>query len=796
MTENIYAGEPDERVTIGDPEPEPGALLKEGSSDEKIAKLNLRIWESKNEMMRRREAQWEVNELRRAGWKDVHLNHETDDRSRSRWNAWVSPASKATPDAISAMNKAASLCRKFAALMFADPPAPLASPFSGEDEDRDAAEFSTRVLEEIQSVARLNDPKKGRRAFDRASTFGSGFVRYFVHPTAGGRIPIQISAGPGATHIDNALEDPETGMPWNDLTEKYVMPDGSLTDDVSQAATRTVPALRSEVLTGRNVRMIPHTAQDISEADGVQVANFRPWGELRKMFDVKIPDDEMDRVLNFRPQEFRAIATPEERKVLAQPPDDPDERLVFTLTTCYTACDDYEKGAYVVTVGNSIKVFAKDWMEEDDEGREISLMLPIAQYKQWEEGTGDPYGFGMMDIVGEGNELRAHLIGAKLDHIDWLLRRKIFLPISSILRPQDLQLPAKTPLPINPGGKPEYEDIPSFPNDANQMIVQTGQEMEEDTNLGSIAQGLESSKVQSGKHAQAIVSQVHAALSDIRQNIEDGYVRGSMIQLQLIRAFYDAETRIGWVGEDGAYKERNWARADLRQTQDVKLKPGTLTMLSPIQKTALAEQYMQLGLIPQEDMRDVVASNIGGTLGLTDDPFVTRIRRQIANWLEGPPEDWQPQLEEQPVMELQPVAGPDGLPVPGPDGQPQMQPQPVIDPQTQQPQMQQVQVTDPVLGGIWRPFQADELPHVARVRLRELAKAQQKSDYAIKPEPWQFGINQEFERMRVAQEAVPGQEVGQPPNVQQSPAQRTEGPLAPPKTPVPSAVGEGTQTGL
>lgn len=795
MTDEIYAGEPDDVKTYGDPEPEPGALLKE-KSDEKVAKLSLRIWEAKNDLMRRREAQWEVNELRRAGWKNVQLRQESDDRS---WKAWVSPASKSTPDAISAMNKAASLCRKFISLMFADPPGPLCAPATGEDEDRDAAEFSTRVLDDVQSVSKLNDPKQARRAFDRASTFGSGFVRYFVHPTAGGRIPIQISAGPFAQTVDDALKNPETGQAWDDLTERFVRRDGTLTEDVAEAATRTVPALKSEVLTGRNVRMIPHTAEDIAEADGVQVAAFRPWGEIRRMFgkDFDVNEEDRDELLNYKPKEFRAITTPEERRAIKRPPDDPDERLAFTLTTYYTVCDDYPKGAYVVTVGDKLKLTAKEWTETDDEGREISLMLPLTQYKQWAEGTDDPYGFGMMDLVGEGNELRSHLIGAMQDHIDWLLNRKIFLPISSILRPQDLRLPGKTPIPINPGGKPEYEDIPAFPRDAKDMISMTAAEMEADTSLGQVAQGLESSKVQSGRHAQAIISQVHAGLSEIRQNIEDGYVRGCEIQLQLIRAFYDAETRIGWVGEDGAYKEKHWSRADLRQTTDVKLKPGTLTMLSPIQKTALAEQYMQMGVIPQEDFRDVVAANLGGTLGIQDEPFALRVRRQIAAWMDGPPEEWEPEFEEVPVMQDVEVIDPQtGLPAIDPEtDQPMMEQQPVIDPETQQPQMEQRQKLDQVLGGIWRSYPADELPYVARTRLRELAKAMQKSEFAIKPPEWQFGMIQELSRMQVPQEMLPGQQVGQPPNTQQSPAQRTQGPLAPPDTPVPTGIGEGTLSG-
>jgi hypothetical protein len=389
-------------------------------------------------------------------------------------------------------------------------------------------------------------------------------------------------------------------------------------------------------------------------------------------------------------------------------------------------------------------------------------MLPVTQYKQWSEGQTDPYGYGAMDLVGDGNEIRAHLINAKRDHIDQLLNRKTFVPITSILQPKDLRLPGRTVIPINPGGEPKWEDIPSFPNDADRMISETSKEMEDALGLGQIAQGLESSQVQSGRHAQAIISQVHSGLSDIRQNIIDGYTRACRIQLQLMRVFYDAPQRIGWVGEDGAYKERRWSNSDMRSTWDVKLKPGTLTMLSPVQKAALAEHYAQFGLLTQEDLADIIGGEMGATVGIQDDPFKNRIRRQLARWLEGPPEGWQPEFQQQPVVDPN-----TGQPAMGPQG----------------PMMQQVQVMDAALQGIFMPIPADELPYVARIRLREIAKAMMRSDYAVLPQEWQFGMIQEFNRANQMQEGVPGMQVGQPPNTAQSPAQRTDGPMAPPSLP-------------
>lgn len=774
--------------TYGDPELEPGELLLE-PDDKKVAKACLRIWTTKNPIMQRREAKWEVNELRRAGFKNVQLKQESDDRT---WRAWIPPHLQKAPDALSALNKAASLCRKFASILLTDPPAADCTPTSGEDEDRDAAEFSGRVLEDLDSPARLNERKLIFRGFDRASTFGSGFVRYFIHPTAGGRAPMKISAGfdvgtgRSAQNVDEAITDPMTGMDWPEFQDMYVYPDGTLGSDETKAATKFRKAIKAEVLTGRNVRMIPHTAEDIWEADGVQIASFRPWGELRKMIDgdLQLSDEDKDALFAYKPERYRSITTPEERRTLSKPPEDDDEKLVFTLITYYKACDDYEKGCYVLSAGDQLVIERNEWTETDSAGKEISLMLPITQYKQWSEGTPDSYGFGMMDLIGEGNEIRAQIIGANLDWIDWSLNRKTFLPLGGMLRPQDLRLPGRTTLPVAPGEKPSYEEIPDFPATASNMMGFVSQEMDEDINLSQVAQGLESPQVQSGRHAQAIVAQAHSALSEITQNIEDGYIRGAQIKLQLVRAYYDADMTIGWVGDDGAYKQRHWSGSDLRQTTDVRLKPGTLTMLSPVQKAALAQQYAQFGLIGQEDLRDISASELGGTLGLQDDPFVLRVRRQIATFLNGPPKDWQPQFQQvllQGPPSVDPTTG-----QPGP-------PTPVVDPQTGQPQMQPQQIMDPVLNGIWRPYPADELPYVARTRLREISRAMQRSQFAVLPQQWQFGMIQEFNRMNAPQAQTPGMQVGQPPNTAQSPAQRTQGPMAPPQQP--NMVGPGSTEG-
>ncbi|KKL83150.1 hypothetical protein LCGC14_1977640, partial [marine sediment metagenome] len=750
--------------THGDPDIEPGILLIEETDDDgnsKAATTLVKMWDAQHDIMAIREAQWDVNERRRAGEKNVQLRRRDQDDDRS-WFCWTNPRTVLTPDAIASMNKAATLCRKFASLMWADPPAPDAMPSDGTDEARDAAEFSNRAL--IHEQQRLQTAKKGRRAFDRASTFGSGFTYYTMRSSE--RVKKEVSAGfeldqagdmvEAAQHVDEAARRPD-GTGWSEYRSMYVMEDGTLTEDMAQGVEENVPQLHEEVLTGRNVRFIPHSAEDIWDAHGAMVAAFPTWGELRRQFPEldDIEDDEKEKLFDYKPARAKRFMTPQERRTWNSRPEDDDEKLVFTLAAYYTGCPDYPKGAYLLTVGGVKALEQTEWSFESD-GREIALPIPLSQYAQFSEGDTSPYTYGMMHLIGLGNEIRQQMVAALQDHVQWMLNRKTFVPVSSILRAQDLKQAGRALIQINKDGKPSYEEIPPFPAEGMNLFTMSTDEMEHDTGLGDVATGLESPQVQSGKHAQAIVAQVHSTLSDVRQNNIDGYLRDCEIQLMMIRAFYSSETRIGWVGEDGAYKEREWTGADLGQTSQVQLKAGTMTMLTPTAKTTVAYQFASFGLIQPDQLRDVISANLGGLLGVQDMPELLRIRRQIAGWKQGPPEDWEPAMDEQPVIDPQtgtPIMNPDGTPV-----------------------TEEVQVMDQVLGGIWRAYPADDLPFVALLRLHELSKLMSKSEFSEQPPEWQFGVFEEFARTQMV--ATPqGMQPGQQPE-SRSPAQSTQGPLA------------------
>lgn len=750
---------PDELIDrYGDEEPGDGDLLEE-QDEAKVAKKVLRLWTAQDEIWSRHLAQVRANELRKRGVPNVAVRKEAED-----WRAWF--PSSASPDKAPIVNKAATLCRRTGAVLLADPPIADPVPPSGEDSDEAATEMMGRILEEIQGENGLNEQLKIRQSWSRGDTGGSGFVCYWIDPRGGGRQPIEIQAGfdptsgDRATSVEDALQrpvmqpppvdpvtgapavDPVTGapmgpqpvlqesgepvtQPWPDFETRFVRADGTLTDKKGEAARRWVPGLRSEVVSGKNVRPIPHTAEDIWEAEGAMIGSFMAWGEVKSIFPklADLPKEEVDKILSFRPEKHDDLLGPGDRRAL-EDSESRDERLCFVLRLWFDGrrCPKYPNGAYVVVVGGKHLAFRGTWIDESEEGDQELLAIPITQYKQWSNDRGTFYGDGGMDFFGMANEVRIAQYSTWLDYLDRFNNRKIFLPTNSIVQPRQLQQTQATTIPINPGGKPEYEDIPAYPRDSSEILDRTSGDMDDASMLQNIGQGLEDKSVQSGRHAYAIISQVHAGLSEPKANIERGFIRGCRITAQLVRAYYTVPRQVHWTGDDGAFRQEAWSGADLHGMTDVRIRTGTMTMLSPAAKAQLAEHYAKLGVLAPDELRDIISSNLGGTIGIQDDPARLRIRRQISRWSKGAPED-----AELPEPVQQQAVDPMGMPI-----------------------MQTVQPPAPLAAAIFSPVPSDSLPGVAQIRLTEIARLMASTKYDKQQPAWKAAIDQEFYRMQQA----------------------------------------------
>jgi hypothetical protein len=724
VTDDIYEdkGQSTDDQKYGDPEDSTAAKLLT-LPEKEAAETAYKLWKEQPQAIRnKRRCEQRVNKMRREGMTNVHV---VKDQDRATYKVYIPPFN-APP--IPVLNKSDRLCRRLTAQVWADDPVAEVQAGTQDTDDQDAAEFDQRVLTDIQGEGKLDELRRARRAFDRAGTFGSGYIRYYLDPKGGGRQPVRVHAKPGAVSADQPFLGPNGEPLPGDLVLRFVTADGTLTDDEAQAATRWMPGLKSENLDESQVRLIPHDAEDIWDSEGVVIGTMRTWGEMLRDFPelAKTSEDDRKHVFSFKPEHPKDLVgldhvkdrLNEDGKVRDE------DRLVPVFIVYYEACPAYPEGCHFVGIGDRLMAHRDKWVG-DVEGKRQELDIPLTQYMQFDGGL------GLMDLLGNASEARAAMVGHIFTYMDQFINRKTYVPTNSILQGKSNQLMMGSHLAINPGGEPKHEEIPPLPTTPLDLFAIMTEEMNDHAMLGETAQGTEVPSVTSGRQAQVIVQQAQAGLSDLRQNTERAYIRSCRIQLQLIRVGYTVPQQMDWVGEDGAHKQRYWTGSDLSGSRDVRLKRGSLSMMTPEQKMTMAFQFQQAGLYQANpDMfYDAVASSLGPTVGLNADVHKNRMKRQLAQWSEGPPEGWQPQPA--PMM-ADPMTG---------------QPMPAIDPMTGQPMPPP---PDPALMAIFDFLAVDELQDVAMSRLAELKRFMASTKYTRHPVEWRLGVDTEFERMKQA----------------------------------------------
>lgn len=705
--------------------------------DEKLAKHLIALWVSRNPELRPQLLRWEVNERRRRGDRWVGLVKNPD---RQEWRIYTPPGGAKTPPTL---GKGARLCRRLTSQMFQDPPTPEAIPASDSDEARGAAEFSSRLLQALDSEASTNSARSARQAYNKSHTCGSGFRHHWVDPYGGGQSPKRMYAHPQADTQQDAteysLKGPE-GLPVQgqdgqpvrlphdpkDLTLRMTTAEGGFTEQADEAEQIFLPAIKHEVLTGRQVRFFPPTALGIDTAELVLILSWKTLGELRSQYDEameSMPDEALTKMVEWTPDGEMKYLLPDhlrwediQRSREKKDQTYQDGALVCTLIAYQKACVDHPDGACLIVGGPDQLLQRNPWVAEVH-GTRLVLDLPLDQTKGYDEGVDSQYGFGTMDFLGPGDELLANIDGAWITHFQRFSNRKVFVPITSALANKVMTAGTGTYIPINPGGEPKTEDVPTFPSDTIQLRNTVVENLDDESGLQRTAQGVDSPNVQSGFHAVQVIEQVLAGLSESRQNVSDAIERGWRIDLQLIRAFYTVPMQTRFLGEDQNWKYDDWMASDLGDTLDVRLVRGTFSMMSPAMKSSIAVSMKQAGVISDYELRRMTIGNTGGLIGLQDDAHWLRINRQIAAWKKGPPEGWAP------APPVDPMAA--GMP-------------PATDPAMQQAQTTPAPVSSPAQGP-WTPFETlpiDQDPGIAMMRVQELGRAMAGTAYAKFPLEW------------------------------------------------------------
>lgn len=751
-------------------------------------------WNAQNKAMKGRFARWDLNERRMDGDTYSKLVQDTDQdtfRVYTPENAELAPPS---------LNKTRDLSNKMVANLLVDPPKFEAEPPSDTDEDIGAAEFSSRALENEAGESGLDLVGRIEEAEDLACIYGSTFQRFYVDPSRGGRRPKEIMASAAATTVDDALfvTAPPAGAP--DLPEtpgdtpdaaqpepqqvaqpapyflRYVRPDGALTDDPSEADIEWTPKIVVEVLTGRNLRFLPETCTGIEDADGVLIAAYTTLGALKSRFPktVGVMDEAgLKSLVSYRPHDTKKLLPKwaGDGQGSKRPPGHigpPDDAQVCTITGYLRGCPEYQKGAYVCMAGGKFLLERLPWettltVPKDKKSRPIPMDLPVSQYRQFRDAKGqDPYGRGLVDLVGDGDPIVAFIIGSVIEYLHRVNNPHLFVPVGSV-HENYVGLPRGVPIPYNAsaGGKPEYEQFGSLPPEFMELKREINASQDSMSGLQQAAQGTSDPNSQSGIAKQIVVEQALVALGKPKRAMDKAGIRSCRIILQLMRQAYTTPQKMRIPGEDGSFKEEEWTAADLGSTLDVRILPGTSTMLPASAKQDLILRYAtpvdpnQPPILSMAEAKRLIRTGVRSIIGMQDSKALLRVKGQVKRWNDGPPDGWQ-----MPEAPIDPATG-----------------QPPIDPMTGQPVPAPPDPANPFADQ--RP--TDDEPENAQVRHTELSDLITSSAYRKWGDAWGQYALMEYTRakqaagvMTLAEQAVAQQQAAAQQQEAAAGAQATE----------------------
>jgi hypothetical protein len=659
----------------------------------------VREWNATEDRIRNLRAQWMVNKAQQKGISGAYLQKEKDTHT-----AYIPFGAHRS---YTGMNKAARLCRRLSATLFADPPLPDVAPESNSEEDRVKAELTMRILSILGKKRHMNDAGTAKMAFELGSVYGSGMRYYYVDEKGGGHKPLQIQATPGTPDYRSAMEDPGE-HPVLHYVESETE---ALSLEKPEDPVRVwLPRVRTKLITGKHLRFIPETCRDISDASGIMIGQLIPWGEVKSTYPevLELSEEEQQQLCTERPIRSDELMPVGHRD--SEGEEIKDNAFVFVLTRVHTQSAEYPFGAFLVSLGESFLPVAEEWYDREND---LPLTIPVDQFPHFHEED-NPYFQATMEILGPGNEVRAEILGTMLEFLDRFRNLKTFVPMTSNYQAMMQQFPLATHIPIAPGGEPKTEEIPNFPAAMNDMLQFVTDDLDDDSGLQTPSQGKESPQIESAKQTYALIEQAMMGLSDLQSNIGLGMNRGWQIQIELYRAFYTQPQKISWIGEDGAWKERSWAGKDL-SGGDITVKRGSNTLFTPTMKTQLVAEWMNMGWVTHQEGKALVAGKMAEATGLEDDIHRNRIRQTLNVWLKGPPEGWVPPPPEQ-------------------------------DPETGQ----EIPGLDPFLVKLFVALPVDLDPDVAAIRAYEMGKCMASAKAQAFPPEWQLALHQSYTVMRKA----------------------------------------------
>lgn len=582
-------------------------------------------------------------------------------------------------------NKNLDLVNKTSERLLVDFPEPDAQPLDDSEEAEQAAEAADRFLAQDDGEQGTNEAVVYDDRVKVALVAATAYVEYWVDPSGGGYVPLQIEAHPKAEDPNNAQIGPD-GMPTTDYVLRYVtgqlnpdpqapanaqfLPGAQFTKDPTQAIPQWQPKIRAQKWQREHIRCFPEN-RPVEQAEQVIILGHCTLGEAKKRWQSvgKMAPEDLTALCDWTPPYYLRLLPPYQRArwqlndgKTQNKAGSSDERIMFYYHRYVKPDPDHPKGADVVLSG------VDGGMRLDSKLLAVEVEISKGQADRVKETRcreipmvgvtpcGDPFG---QDPTGKcflsyfvgATEWNAVLSQGYAEGLDKVLHTPY---ASSSLSPiegwqvEDARRSQNVLRVIRPEDLPKQMDPPVLPPTFFNMFELSDEAINSIATSERAASGAENSKERSGKALQIAVSQNNVGNTSKLTAVNNSRARGARIKLELMMSECTTAQQIAYVGEDGANKMMDLHAMDFALIGKVGIKAGTGTGLTQDGKVQYLGNLAAEGFIPREEAMDAARPSFAKRLGIPANPHEQWVSRCVDSWLDGPPkppQNQQPQID-------------------------------------------------------------------------------------------------------------------------------------------------------
>lgn len=636
---------------------------------------------------------------------------------------------------------------------------------------------------------------------------GGGYVPLQIpaHPMA--ESPMQPLLGPdGMPTVSPVMRYVTSVGPDGQATEE-----SQFTDDPTKAAPQWQPKLRASKWQREHIRVYPETAT-VDQAQKVIILGYCTLDEAKRRWPTvaAMQPDELSKLCDWQPARYLALLPLFQRGrwMLTDGRDknkqgSSDERIMFYYHVYAKASPDHKKGADVVVTGAmQCRILDKKLLAQDvevpvkpeaapapasvpgPEGQEPEpgqhegleaieaseavpdetpgtrsetrcMEIPVVQITpRGDPDDQDPSGRCYIEMAAGAIENNAHLAMSASEVVDKNLHLEGYSSSTSPITGQQREDSRATgnliPV-IRKDDMPQWGTPIPMDNAFFNLYKLADEAIDSIGSANKAAKGQDGADEKSGKAIALATANNNVSLGGMNTAVNNAYARWNRIKLERMMCDYTTQQQIAYVGEDGIFKQEDFDAMDFALVGKVTIKTGTGSLLNPDQKTQNLAGLANAQLLSLDEAKDAARPSFSKRLGLPPSPHEQRIERQITAFKKGIPSgDWVLQWTTYQAQKAEFDAQQQRATLASQNAQARSQhatdtigapPAPVEPVQTAlvPPQMP------------WTPFTpmpTDEIPEIAAMRARKLARLIDSAKFESFPGEWQQTAFAEFARMQ------------------------------------------------